>query len=38
MSSSWKALSMLANINISIVPWTSLVAQMVNRLPTMQET
>ena len=38
MSSSWKALSMLANINISIVPWTSLVAQMVKRLPTMQET
>ena len=29
---------MLANINISIVPWTSLVAQMVKRLPTMQET
>ena len=38
MSSSWKALSMLANINISIVPWTSLVAQMVKQLPTMQET
>ena len=38
MSSSWKALSMLANINISIVPWTSLVAQMLKRLPTMQET
>ena len=38
MSSSWKALSMLANINFSIVSWTSLVAQTVKSLPTMQET
>ena len=38
MSSSWKALSMLANINFSIVPWTSLVAQTVNSLPAVQET